>query len=375
MVMSWKQHLVRSSRLLLNAAARRTTIHEGLWQLHGSRGLASDVGSQGRGSPISSKPAVEGVESIIAVASGKGGAGKSTTAGKKKKWGLSVLVLLLPCAATFGLGTWQLYRRNKKIELLDYRRKRLEEEPVLLEIVLATSKGSGENFQSVDLLEYRRVVIQGKYDNSKSLFVGPRVQTLYGEAKKGYQMVTPFICQSQITEAMQVPVLVNRGWVPASMRDEFLSRSHQETDNTSKVESHKPNPWWNWWNKPTEHEASKVTIISQLCRARVVGVIRDGEHPNMFVPHNQPEIGQWFYVDVPAMAQTVGLPPDVTYIEAVSTTNGSSKTFPLPKEPDALLKSSVMPQDHLNYSLTWYSLAAATTFMAVKRLQSQKRGW
>ncbi len=88
-----------------------------------------------------------------------------------------------------------------QIELLDYRRKRLEEEPVLLETVLATSKGSGENFQSVDLLEYRRVVIQGKYDDSKSLFVGPRVQTLYGEAKKGYQMVTPFICQSQITEA------------------------------------------------------------------------------------------------------------------------------------------------------------------------------
>jgi hypothetical protein len=36
-------------------------------------------------------------------------------AGKKKKWGLSVLVLLLPCAATFGLGTWQLYRRNEKV--------------------------------------------------------------------------------------------------------------------------------------------------------------------------------------------------------------------------------------------------------------------
>jgi hypothetical protein len=32
-------------------------------------------------SPLSSKPAVEGVESIIAVGSGKGGAGKSTTAG------------------------------------------------------------------------------------------------------------------------------------------------------------------------------------------------------------------------------------------------------------------------------------------------------
>lgn len=91
---------------------------------------------------------------------------------------------------------------------------------------------------------------------------------------------------------------------------------------------------------------------------RVAGVIRDGEQPNMFVPNNQPEIGQWFYVDVPAMARTLGLPEDVTYMEAVALSSPDRegrKKFPLPKESDSFLKSSVMPQDHLNYALTWYA--------------------
>jgi len=89
---------------------------------------------------------------------------------------------------------------------------------------------------------------------------------------------------------------------------------------------------------------------------RVAGVIRAGEQPNMFVPNNQPEIGQWFYVDAPAMAQTMGLPQEMTYMEAVASpaAGDGQKQFPLPKESDAFLKSPVMPQDHLNYALTWY---------------------
>nr|GFC11271.1 surfeit locus protein 1 [Tanacetum cinerariifolium]GFC11277.1 surfeit locus protein 1 [Tanacetum cinerariifolium] len=39
----------------------------------------------------------------------------------------------------------------------------------------------------------------------------------------------------------------------------------------------------------------------------------------------------------------------------------------------ALIRSSVMPQDHLNYTFTWYSLSAAVTFMAYKRLQPKKK--
>ena len=30
----------------------------------------------------------------------------------------------------------------------------------------------------------------------------------------------------------------------------------------------------------------------------VIGVIRGGENPSIFVPANDPSTGQWFYVDV-----------------------------------------------------------------------------
>jgi cytochrome oxidase assembly protein ShyY1 len=101
---------------------------------------------------------------------------------------------------------------------------------------------------------------------------------------------------------------------------------------------------------------------------RVAGVIRAGEQPNMFVPNNQPEIGQWFYVDAPAMAQTMGLPQEMTYMEAVASpaAGDGQKQFPLPKESDAFLKSPVMPQDHLNYALGC-TPATALSYKAVRK--------
>lgn len=109
------------------------------------------------------------------------------------------------------------------------------------------------------------------------------------------------------------------------------------------------------WHYQQEEAAKEDTV-------RVAGVIRDGEQPNMFVPQNQPEIGQWFYVDVPSMAQTMGLSKAISYMEAVSSPSdgGGRKQFPLPKEFDAFVKSSVMPQDHLNYALTWYGFLLPT---------------
>jgi len=275
------------------------------------------------------------------------------------------------------LGSWQLVRREKKIELLNFRRSRFEEEPIALEEALALTQAGEETSSTSDALQYRKVYCEGVFDESKSVFVGPRARTLYGAAEKGYYIVTPLFCRSTSDDRVQLPVLVNRGWVPASMRNEALAHEKAPSAEVKEVlhetNKLKQDSWWGRWSKPpvaVQEEAVKEDTV------RVAGVIRAGEQPNMFVPNNQPEIGQWFYVDAPAMAQTMGLPQEMTYMEAVASpaAGDGQKQFPLPKESDAFLKSPVMPQDHLNYALTWYSLSAATTFMAVKRLQSGKRG-
>ena len=91
----------------------------------------------------------------------------------------------------------------------------------------------------------------------------------------------------------------------------------------------------------------------------VVGVVRGSERPSIFVPPNDPNSYQWFYVDVPAVARARGLPEDTIYIEDVNENVNPSNPHPLPKDVNTLIRSSVMPQDHLNYTLTWYGFVSS----------------
>lgn len=123
---------------------------------------------------------------------------------------------------------------------------------------------------------------------------------------------------------------------------------------------------------------------------RIEGVLRGSEHPNMFVPLNEPEASQWFYIDVPALARACGLPESTLLVEATAQeavlsdrampahgaeneerkegvprgqpawvrelavgTGGAPGRFPLPRDVEGLVRMPVMPQDHLNYALTW----------------------
>lgn len=127
--------------------------------------------------------------------------------------------------------------------------------------------------------------------------------------------------------------------------------------------------FWRFWSKKpqtTEEPTQSVTPVE------VVGVIRRSEKPSIFVPGNDPASGQWFFVDIPAIAHASGLPQNTVYIEDINENVSPSNPYPVPKDASSLIRSSVMPQDHLNYTLTWYSLSAAVTYMAYKRLKPRK---
>ncbi|KAL9225485.1 hypothetical protein vseg_001402 [Gypsophila vaccaria] len=273
----------------------------------------------------------------------------------------SKMLLFVPGAISFGLGTWQIFRRQDKIKMLDYRNERLEMDPIKFN---ATSDNENPN-----TVEFRKVLCRGAFDENKSVYVGPRSRSISGVTENGYYIITPLLPIPGDPESVQHPVLVNRGWVPRSWRDKALE-SYEDVEETKKLSSPSKTTSWNFWSKNLEK--TKMEQAPTIRSVEVVGVIRESEKPSIFVPANDPTSGQWFYVDVPAIAHSAGLPKNTIYIEDTNENVSPSNPYPVPKDANTLIRSSVMPQDHLNYMLTWYSLSAAVTFMAYKRLKPRR---
>ncbi|XVF53767.1 hypothetical protein PTKIN_Ptkin05aG0125400 [Pterospermum kingtungense] len=248
--------------------------------------------------------------------------------------------------------------------MLDYRQKRLQMEPLKL-------NGMPPLRENLETLEFRRVVCKGVFDEGRSIFVGPRSRSISGVTENGYYLITPLMPIANDAESVQLPVLVNRGWVPCSWRDKSFE-VHQESEKSSSMDvvpiQQSEQSWWRMFcsTKPTPVKDQAPAFTS----LEVIGVVRGSEKPSIFVPANDPNSGQWFYVDVPAIAVACGLPEDTLLIEEINENVNPSN--PVPKDINTLIRNSVMPQDHLNYTLTWYSLSAAVTFMAIKRLRPKK---
>ncbi|KAI5082012.1 hypothetical protein GOP47_0001755 [Adiantum capillus-veneris] len=287
-------------------------------------------------------------------------------------WRWSGILLFIPGISTFGLGTWQIMRRKWKMELLDHRRERLKDDVQPLGLSTTTSQlDSKQTYQDVlQNLEYKRVQCEGVFLEEKSIFLGPRGRTNHGVTERGYFLITPLVSAEKDQNA-QVSVLVNRGWVPGSWRDnppkDEADSSDKNFASNDQQAAAKKGLFVSLWGSKKQETLQKQP---QTKARSVVAVIRCSENPNMFVPPNEPAKGQWFFVDVPAMARAVGLPENTIYVEALrdKSDDFKGKQYPDPKDPETLIRSSIMPNDHLSYAFTWFTLSAATSIMAWKRL-------
>jgi surfeit locus 1 family protein len=203
-----------------------------------------------------------------------------------------------------GLCVWQVQRLHWKENLIAERQARVAAEPIALPEV-------GVDPASMD---YRRVRLEGTFLHNKELFLGAR--SLNGNV--GYRVLTPFAL------AGGGAILVDRGWVPV------------------------------------ERKAPDSRAEGQLAGTRAIdGIVRLAPGKAWMQPDNEPGRNMWFFVDLPAMAAASGVDfrTDL-YVDAGPAENPG-------KYPVGGQTRIELPNDHLQYAITWGLLAAALAVIYV----------
>jgi len=83
----------------------------------------------------------------------------------------------------------------------------------------------------------------------------------------------------------------------------------------------------------------------------IVGVLRKGDIRNFLTPDNAPGQGLWYWRDIPAMAASLGVKdpaPTFLMLERPAPQGFGPTPAPIPAD---------IPNNHLQYALTWFGLA------------------
>jgi surfeit locus 1 family protein len=221
-------------------------------------------------------------------------------------WSALALVLLV------GLGTWQLQRLHWKEGLIAERNAALGAAPVPLPKTLEAARA----------LEFHPVRTEGDYLNDRELYLN--AQSLSGAA--GFHIVTPFRLSDGTV------IFIDRGFVPTDRR------------------------------APATREAGEIAGPTAA-----TGLLRLPEPPGWFTPANEPQKNSWFSLDLPAMAQAVGIGSALPfYIEADKS--------PVPGGwPQGGQTITDLPNNHLQYAITWYALALALVAIYIRFALRRRR--
>ena len=228
---------------------------------------------------------------------------------------LGFTFLCLPIFALLaGLGVWQLERLQWKLGLIAQIQHNMHAPAIPLDRALQLGLNDAQ---------YRRVAVSGRFDNAKENYL----YTTGPQGRPVYHILTPLLIGNGNA------VMTDRGYIPISLRDP-LSRPGSEPEG----------------------------------QVDFVGILRTPDKPGIFTPPPDLRARIWFARDVEAMAMhdRLRLAAPVV-LEAVAT--------PGQKWPRGGQTRVDLPNDHLQYALTWFLLAAAlaAVYLAWHRARGRLR--
>lgn len=224
----------------------------------------------------------------------------------KKAGFVSLLVWTsIGVAILLGLGTWQLFRLSEKTAYLAQLDERVRAAPVTLQDALARSEAG-------DDIEFLKVSTTGSYFEP-SLF---KQATLKGGP--GWEVITPFKSSDNVV------VLIDRGTIPADLR-----------------------------STPAPANTAAETVEA---------VIRRHDHAQgFFDPENDAATETWYWWDVPAMLGTLHIAADDKVAPFILQRLPEAGAPPYPVAEDL---AAGIPNNHLQYAITWFALAACLLVIA-----------
>jgi surfeit locus 1 family protein len=232
------------------------------------------------------------------------------------------ILFMLTALATFvGLGTWQLQRKAWKEALIQTLEQRLSAAPVELP--------PPQRWPSLDPTtnEFRRVKFSAVFEPFAPALVYTPGSTVRADVSgPGYWVLAP---------ARNVEggvIVVDRGFVP---------QGHQDAASS-----------------PVAGPGQSVEII---------GVMRWPEPRGFFTPADDPAHNLWFVRDPLAVADAKHwgkVAPFLVELETPPTPGGL---------PRAGALKPALRNEHLQYAITWYGLAAVVVVMFVAWLRADRR--
>jgi surfeit locus 1 family protein len=214
-------------------------------------------------------------------------------------FGLVAFIILL------GLGTWQVQRLHWKENILHIIDQRTHAAPISLAEAEALFSSKGD-------VDYVPVKVTGTFVHE-----GERHFFSTWQGASGFDVYTPL----HLSDGRYL--LVDRGFVPYELKDAA--------------------------KRPEGQVAGEVTVTG-LARNPLT------QKPSRMIPDNDPAKNIFYWKDRDAMAATARLPAGYRLVPFLVDANNAPNPGGLPVGGVTIID---LPNNHLQYAVTWYGLAAA----------------